>query len=233
VENFDPNWTPNTTDAQGRRYRFGTQPQIAHWNLSALASALAPLFEGDAAPLQAGMNAYVEAFQQAQARMSADKLGLADWREDDLALLHDLYRWMHGAQLDMTLFFRRLATVTASAATPDDFADLSYAPELFARDSTTLCDWLARYARRLADDPQTSSQHRQRMDSANPLYVPRNWLLQQAIEAAEAGDTGELHALVRVLENPYVEQPGAERFAARRPDWAKDKPGCSALSCSS
>jgi uncharacterized protein YdiU (UPF0061 family) len=233
IENFDPNWTPNTTDAQGRRYRFGTQPQIAHWNLSALASALAPLFRDDQAPLHAGMNAYVEAFQQAQATMSAGKLGFAEWREDDVALLQDLYRWMQGAQVDMTLFFRRLADIAPEAAAPDDFAGLSYAPAAFEREAPTLRDWLARYAQRVADDAEAAISRRERMDAANPLYVPRNWLLQQAIDAAEQGDLAELHALQRVLEQPYTAQPGAERFAAMRPAWALDRPGCSALSCSS
>jgi uncharacterized protein YdiU (UPF0061 family) len=71
------------------------------------------------------------------------------------------------------------------------------------------------------------------MDATNPWVVPRNWLLQQAIDAAEQGDTAELQALLEVLQRPYQEQPGAERFAARRPEWARDRPGCSALSCSS
>ena len=99
--------------------------------------------------------------------------------------------------------------------------------------STVAGDWLARYASRLRDDPQPVAARRARMDAANPLYVPRNWLLQQAIDAAEQGDTSELEVLSRVLERPYEAQPGAERFAAMRPAWALDRPGCSALSCSS
>ena len=233
VEDFDPDWTPNTTDAQGRRYRFGTQPQVAHWNLSALASALAPLFGDDQAPLHEGMAAYVETFQQAQARMGADKLGFAAWHEDDLALLQALYRCLQAASIDMTLAFRRLASVGPDAVGPQAFADLSYAPDRFEREARALGDWLARYASRLRDDPQPVAARRARMDAANPLYVPRNWLLQQAIDAAEQGDTSELEVLSRVLERPYEAQPGAERFAAMRPAWALDRPGCSALSCSS
>jgi len=85
----------------------------------------------------------------------------------------------------------------------------------------------------LVTDAQPAAAHRARMDAANPLYAPRDWLLQQAIDTAEQGDPGELHALQAVLERPYTPQPGAERFAARRPDWARNRPGCSALSCSS
>jgi uncharacterized protein YdiU (UPF0061 family) len=234
LDDADPHWTPNTTDLPGRRYRYAAQPQVAHWNLSALASALAPLFP-DAEPLTAAMNAYVEAFQSAQARMWADKLGLAEWRDDDAALVSGLFGALQAAEVDFTIFFRTLAALEA-AAVVDPVAALE--PALYdrakaEREAATLGDWLARYAARLATDPQPAEARRARMDAANPWVVPRNWLLQQAIDAAEQGDTAELHALLGVLQRPYDAQPGAERFAARRPDWAKDRPGCSALSCSS
>ena len=244
LDDADPHWTPNTTDLPGRRYRYAAQPQVAHWNLSALASALAPLFP-DAAPLTAGMNAYVEAFQSAQARMWADKLGLVDWRDEDAALVSGLFAALQAAEVDFTLFFRTLGEHVArpaaevgglAAAIADPVAAL--APALYdtrkaEREAATLRDWLTRYGERLASDPQRPEARRARMDAANPWVVPRNWLLQQAIEAAEQGDTGELEALLDVLQRPYEARPGAERFAARRPEWARNRPGCSALSCSS
>lgn len=249
LDDADPHWTPNTTDLPGRRYRYAAQPQVAHWNLSALASALAPLFP-DAAPLTAGMNAYVEAFQSAQARMWADKLGFAEWRDEDAALVSGLFGALQAAEVDFTLFFRTLGGLVAgpavaggdgvapgiAAALADPVAAL--APALYdaakaEREAATLIDWLARYAARLASDPQSVDVRRARMDATNPWVVPRNWLLQQAIDAAERGDTTELQALLAVLQRPYEAQPGAERFAARRPEWARDRPGCSALSCSS
>ena len=234
LDDTDPHWTPNTTDLPGRRYRYAAQPQVAHWNLSALASALAPLFP-DADALTAGMNAYVEAFQAAQARMWADKLGLADWRDEDAGLVSSLFAAMQAAEVDFTLFFRVLATVEAGTVI-DPVAAL--APALYDRGraehaSATLRDWFGRYGSRLAEDPQPVEARRAQMDAANPWVVPRNWLLQQAIDAAEQGDDGELQALLAVLRQPYAVQPGAERFAARRPEWAKNRPGCSALSCSS
>ncbi len=240
LDDFNPHWTPNTTDLPGRRYRYAAQPEIAHWNLSALASAIAPLF-ADTTPLRDALNAYVGAFQQAQARMFADKLGLADWRERDVQLLQALYAWMQAAEVDFSLFFRCLGerveddpNFALTLAEPlRSFAPALYDETKAAREAPALLDWLVRYAHRLDDDPQTPTQRRIRMDAANPLYLPRNWLLQQAIDAAEVGDFGELHALQAVLECPYTTQPGAERFAARRPDWARNRPGCSALSCSS
>jgi uncharacterized protein YdiU (UPF0061 family) len=239
LDDVDPHWTPNTTDLPGRRYRYAAQPQVAHWNLSALASALSALFP-DAAPLQAGMNAYVEAFQSAQSRMWADKLGLAGWRDDDAALVSLLFTALQGVEADFTLFFRRLGELVgadglevALAEPIAAFADALYDPAKAARESAALVDWLRFYIARIGTDPQAPAARRARMDAANPLYVPRNWLLQQAIDAAEQGDLAELHALQKVLEAPYTPKPGAERFAARRPEWARNRPGCSALSCSS
>lgn len=234
LDDTDPHWTPNTTDLPGRRYRYAAQPQVAHWNLSALASALAALFP-DAEALTAGMNAYVEAFQAAQARMWADKLGLSEWRDEDAALVSGLFTALQAAEVDFTIFFRTLAALDVAAI--DDpvaaFASALYDPAKAEREAVGLRDWLSRYAARLDTDPQPAAARRARMDAANPWVVPRNWLLQQAIDAAEQGNTGELHALLDVLRAPYEAQPGAERFAARRPAWAKDRPGCSALSCSS
>ena len=133
----------------------------------------------------------------------------------------------------MTLFFRRLAVLDPAQASPADVEGLGYDPVRFTREAPAFAAWLERYADRLAFDPQPPAARRARMDDANPLYVPRNWLLQQAIDAAEQGDLAELQALMAVLERPYEEQPGASRFAALRPAWALDRPGCSALSCSS
>jgi uncharacterized protein YdiU (UPF0061 family) len=82
-------------------------------------------------------------------------------------------------------------------------------------------------------DDLPAAERLQRMNRANPKYVLRNYLAQLAIDALEQGDASVMERLMAVLERPYDEQPAHDELAERRPDWARNRPGCSALSCSS
>ena len=238
IDAYDPDWTPNTTDAGGRRYRFGWQTAIARWNLMRMAQAIAPLF-ADAAPLQAGIEAFGAAYTDAERTVTARKLGLAECRDDDVALIRDLHARMHAAEVDMTLWFRALGDVVADVDTDADvpalapFADAFYDPAKRDAHAPQLVEWLQRHAARLRDDPLPAAERRERMRLANPKYVLRNYLAQQGIDRAEAGDPSGIAELLDVLRRPYDDQSGCERFSARRPDWARDRAGCSMLSCSS
>jgi len=232
VDDYDPDWTPNTTDAQGRRYRFGTQPQVAYWNLTRLAQALAPLFE-DVAPLHDGL----ARFQAMHARCERDdiaaKLGLAECQDADLALMADWLTLLHDGEMDMTLAFRGLIDLDPQAPRLAVLEEAFYSEARREAVLPALQQWLQRYAARLQADALDPVQRRERMAAANPLYVLRNWLAQEAIEMAGQGDLSGVHTLQEVLRRPYEVQPGREHYAAKRPEWARNKAGCSMLSCSS
>lgn len=245
LEGFEPAWTPNTTDAAGRRYCYGNQPQIAHWNLSRLARALQPLIE-DEALLQRGLDQFGETFNDTARRMLADKLG---WREVMLAgdgeapkdevLLVELFELLQQTEIDMTLFFRGLARVPVGE-TADSEARISPLANAFYDEAALaspfrqrLLAWLAQYAERVRRDGQSDATRIDIMNRTNPKYVLRNYQAQLAIDALANGDDSVLKRLMTVLGRPYDEQPEHEDLAARRPEWARNRAGCSALSCSS
>ncbi len=226
IDDYNLDWTPNTTDAERRRYRFGQQPAVAGWNLARFAESLHPLI-GAIEPLEAAMEGYGQAVSSGLRQMMQAKLGLRDWRDGDEALLDDLPAALTEAETDMTLFYRHLSSPLGDdplAVVRPSFYDPT-------TDRPLLHAWLTRYARRVAAAPHP--RRKEAMDAVNPLYVLRNYLAQQAIEAAEQGDPSALLTLLDVMRSPYTEQPGRHAYAARRPEWARHKAGCSMLSCSS
>ena len=237
LENYDPSWTPNTTDLPGRRYCFGRQPTIGHWNLAQLGKALYALVPNQGEALQAGIQAYAEAYEEAFTEMMSKKLGIGKMEgEEDQTLLVDLEALLMQAETDMTLFYRGLAELPITGAAPRELP--SWLSNAFYGSPTEeqrqgWLGWLERYQKRAARGAPDPAARKAAMHAVNPLYVPRNYLLQEAIEKAERGDSSRVEELLQVLSRPYTEQPGKQAFAAKRPDWARDKPGCSTLSCSS
>jgi uncharacterized protein YdiU (UPF0061 family) len=99
--------------------------------------------------------------------------------------------------------------------------------------SPRLATWLRAYLARVRQEGVGLATRAQRMSGVNPKYVFRNYLAQLAIDALEKGDASVMERLMKVLERPYDEQPASSDLAARRPEWARNRAGCSALSCSS
>ncbi len=240
LEDYDPGWTPNTTDAQGRRYRFGNQAEIGRWNLIQLANAIHPLID-DVKPLEDALQTYSDHLRDTWQRMMADKLGLAGFNNDyDNELITEMQGLLQHVETDMTIFFRRLAALDVQGGASDTssaahlighFSDAYYGSDQL-RDAykVRLKKWIDQYRVRLTHDRTPDDLRRKKMNSVNPKYIFRNYLAQLAIDKAEQGDHSMVNELLDVLRRPYDEQPGKEELAKRRPEWARHRAGCAMLS---
>jgi uncharacterized protein YdiU (UPF0061 family) len=220
VEGYDYNWTPNTTDVSTRRYRFGNQPMIAGWNIARFLESISLLLN-EPQRLQELMEHYNNVLIDKHRKMWCNKLGIDEFDE---LLFNDLMELFEQTETDMTIFFRKLANIKEPKI--DHIMDCFYESEDLP--ITIWEDWLVKYL------SLVSSDRHERMNNVNPKYVLRNWMAQLAIDGADVGDyslTNELHEL---LKKPYDEQPEMEdKWFVRRPEWARNRVGCSMLSCSS
>ena len=231
LDNFDPEWTPNTTDAANRRYRYSQQPAIAQWNLMQLANALLPLIE-DPKPLEEALTEFANNYQERWQTMMAAKLGLPSYEDK---LMNRLLALLSNYEIDMTLFFRGLAHITSSVSDPfAQLADAYYLPEhTQGRAREDMEHWIQDYLDEAKRQNQDDATRHQLMQSTNPKYLLRNYLAQVAIDDAENGDYKKIDTLLEVLRRPYDEQPEYDEYAQKRPEWARHRAGCSMLSCSS
>jgi serine/tyrosine/threonine adenylyltransferase len=249
LEGYDPDWTPNTTDAQGKRYCFGSQPQIAQWNCFQLANAIADLV-GRTEKLEQSLANFADYYTKLSQQMYADKLGLANHLGDsDQKLIDQLFVLLQLTETDMTIFFRCLAGFKQNKAySADEVIELVASSfykinELNDEIKQQYFKWFKDYAARLKVNSKDSSidndniisdeQRAEKMNQVNPKYVMRNYLAQQAIDKANLGDYSEVEKLLLIMQKPYDEQPEFEVYAQKRPEWARQKAGCSMLSCSS
>ena len=233
LEDYDPEWTPNTTDRGTRRYRYGQQPLVAQWNLARLGGAFLPII-GDTTMLEAALGEYATTVETGWWSMWGAKLGLDEVGEGDRPLIDDLLDVLGLTETDMTVFFRSLPDVAAVADTGDralvdPLLDAYYRPEELGGEVLAgVAGWLRRWRARIGDDDVRAA-----MDAVNPRFVLRNYLAQLAIDDAERGDFGRIEEQLDVLRRPYDDQPGREQYAEKRPEWARQRVGCSMLSCSS
>ena len=240
LENYDPDWTPNTTDANGRRYRYGNQPQVALWNLVQLANALYPLIK-ESSPLENALKSYQETYDRYNQSMLASKLGLKEFSpKTDGKLTEDLFQLLGKVETDMTIFFRKLALVQKTQNFLDEetaykiLLPAYYKPkENTNQYKSDLNIWLKSYNRRLQDERSSADERQRAMDQVNPNYVFRNYLAQLAIDEASTGNFQPVNDLLSVLKKPYASDENDHEYAHKRPEWARHRPGCSMLSCSS
>ncbi|EMR02582.1 protein adenylyltransferase SelO [Cesiribacter andamanensis] len=233
LDDFDPNFTPNTTDLPGRRYAFGNQPSIAYWNLSRLASALAPLLP-DTAPLVATLKEFEEHFWSGYHRMMGQKLGFEEVQEKEKALISLVSETLALVKPDMTLFYQLLTELPPAPQEDkqilEHFNDSFYGP-LNAEQKAAFVRMLQQWKERIRESKEIPDMRISRMQKANPRFILRNYLLHQAIEGLEKGDSSLFDTLQQAIKDPYSNK--WDQFLVKRPDWASQKAGCSMLSCSS
>ena len=236
LEDYNPDWTPNTTDSSQRRYRFGNQPQIALWNLYQLANALYPLIN-ETEGLETILNTFETEYESAYLQMMRSKLGLEKELANDIELIHQLTYNLALKETDMTIFFRLLSDVSSTDSVENGLKKIEFSfyqpQEIKEEIRTSWATWFTNYLNRLSLETLSDEKRKIKMNSVNPKYVLRNYMAQLAIEEADKGNYELIEELFHLLQKPYDEQPEFEKWFAKRPDWAREKIGCSMLSCSS
>jgi len=232
VDDYDPNFTPNTTDLPGRRYAFGKQAAVAKWNLACLAGAIAPLIESED-ELRNALESYDNFYWKKYFRMMANKLGLDEVRQDDIDFIQDFEKMLKMVKPDITIFFQLLAdlpTTSSEAHYVDHFKE-SFYKELNENETATLNNSLKAYVERAKANAISRAESVEIMRKNNPRFILRNYLLHQSIEQLEKGDSQLFEKLQEAMKEPYSDK--FDEFFAKRPAWATQKAGCSMLSCSS
>ena len=224
LEDYNPSWTPNTTDSSRRRYRYGNQPQIGAWNIARFLESISPMMDSPEI-LKDVLEFYISEYERHNDQMWAGKLGISEFEENDVELITELNILLQRVETDMTIFFRELSKLEQP-----EINNLKFA--FYDEDSIPKEDWnqwLAKWWNRVEGNPDRGI-----MVQNNPKYVLRNWMAQLAIDAAEKGDYSVCESLYELLKSPYDEQEEFEsEWYQKRPEWARHRVGCSMLSCSS
>jgi uncharacterized protein YdiU (UPF0061 family) len=211
MDGFDPATVFSSID-HGGRYAYANQPPIAQWNLARLAETLLPLFDVKADTALAAADGVLQSFPERYhdycGRGMRAKLGVADGQGDDGALIDDLLALLHAQKVDFTSCFRALSSSVRGDAQPA--RSLFHEPSAF--DS-----WSERWRARLSSQASDPRAIAEAMDRVNPVYIPRNHLVEEALAAATAADLGPFRRLLDVLAQPFKARPGLEPYAAPAP----------------
>ncbi|KQS90183.1 protein adenylyltransferase SelO family protein [Chryseobacterium sp. Leaf394] len=229
LDEYDLNFTPNTTDLPGRRYAFGKQGQIAQWNLWQLANSLFQVIE-DEKFLEKTLNEFGTYFWKKHDEMLCRKFGFEKLISGDDDFFSQWQSLMQELSLDYTLFFNQLESHLNQKTTSEQLQKISYGlidEEKFEKFNS----FLSEYEKRLSQNSISSEESKKLMQENNPKFTLRNYLLYQCIEELEQGKRDLLEKLITALENPYEEK--FPEFSVKRPDGFEGVAGCSMLSCSS
>jgi uncharacterized protein YdiU (UPF0061 family) len=233
LDDYDPQFTPNTTDLPGRRYAFGQQAGIAYWNLGCLANAVAPIFESTDG-LIAALKEYERLISDKFFTMMSGKLGLDRVDKEDAALITQWEKTLILLKPDMTIFYQLLIDLPLELEGEEQvvshFSESFYEePDKSQRQA--LYNLMQKWAARVKANTSSREEAQTQMRKSNPRFILRNYLLHQAIEGLNEGDSTLFNELEAAMKEPYANK--GDKFFAKRPDWATQKAGCSQLSCSS
>ncbi len=231
LDAYNPGFICNHSDHSGR-YAFFRQPSIGFWNCQALTQALSPLV--DPAVAQQLQAHYERAFSNCYMALMRKRLGLQTSAKDDTQLITSLLNALTEQGTDYCNFFRALCDYTRSTSddAPLGHTDVLMQPPAlrqFVANNSSLGHWLVNYGQRLQQETASDQQRSQAMKSANPKFILRNYLAQNAISAAEQGDYGEFETLMTLLADPFSEHPTLQHYAQEPPEWGQKLE----ISCSS
>jgi uncharacterized protein YdiU (UPF0061 family) len=213
MEDYLPTYVCNHSDHQGR-YAFKNQPYIGLWNCSALGHALSSLISEEAQGEI--LQTYEEIFQNTLAKLFREKLGLKQDKSEDAALIQGLLDIMESEKLDYTNTFRNLTQALTNKITPELDSDIAKS-------------WIVSFQERQTAEGLSLDKKVISMNQVNPKFILRNYMAQEAIDAAENNDFSILETLIIILTKPFKEHKEYQNFANKSPAWAKDLE----ISCSS
>jgi len=213
LDSYDFDYVCNYTDKEGR-YSFRNQPPVAYWNLAMLSRALSPILNAERS--EKALESFGDHFTDKYLKLMRAKLGFEHEAKDDLTLIKQLLNVLGSQKVDYSAFFRRLSHYNGNKTSLLELC----------KHSGTMSEWLDDYDRRLKQE--TSESRSLRMLQTNPKYVLKNYILQEAIEAAETGDNTLVNDLLKLAQNPFDEHPEFERYAKATPsDYQNLKLSCS------
>jgi uncharacterized protein YdiU (UPF0061 family) len=211
MDAFDPATVFSSID-HGGRYAYANQPHIAQWNLARLAETLLALLHDEAEEAIAAatgvLRSFPDRYDTCWRRGMHAKLGLPNGVGEDEALVDDLLALMQAQAVDFTACLRALSSSVRADATP--------ARSLFT-EPRAFDAWSERWRAQRASGPSDPEAIADAMDRVNPVYIPRNHHVEEALDAATAGDLQPLRRLLDVLAQPFDERPGLESYAAPAP----------------
>jgi len=228
MDGYDLEFTPNTTDLPGKRYAFGKQGQISHWNLATLANAIFPLIN-DSETLEKVLDDYGKRFWTEHDKMLANKFGFDKVLAEDERFFTEWQQLMQDLNLDYTLFFQSLEHAVSEIKI-ENFSN-SFYRNLNENELKRLSSFIEKYQQRKLKNTISEAESLELMSKTNPKFTLRNYLLFEAIQDAENGNYEMFFKLKKALENPYENLH--PEFNQKRPSKYDNQTGCSQLSCSS